>query len=91
VECERALLQAGAPVEHAMQDGTTALMLACQEGHADCVRALLEAVAPVSTIDNGSFSVLARACPDLPLLQLLCVHGVPRYELTELELDEMPE
>jgi hypothetical protein len=45
----------------------------------------------VNTIDNGGFSVLADACPDLPLLQLLCMHGAQRRELTELELDEMPE
>jgi hypothetical protein len=90
-ECVRALLEAGAPVAQAMQDGVTALMLACQEGHLDCVRAMLEAGAPVSMIDNGSFRVLARARPDLPLLQLLCMHGAQRSELTELQLDEMPE
>jgi ankyrin repeat protein len=91
LECVRALLEAGAPVEQAMQDGTTALMLACGNGHLECVRALLEAGAPVRRIDNGGPSVLARARPDLPLLQLLCVHGAQRCELTELELEEMPE
>jgi hypothetical protein len=69
----------------------TALIFACQKGHLDYVRALLEAGASVSKIDNGSFSVLACARPGLPLLQLLCVHGALRSELTELELDEMPE
>jgi hypothetical protein len=91
VECVRALLEAGAPVAQAMQDGTTALLLACVYGHVDCVRALLEAGAPVSRIGNGGFRVLARARPHLPLLQLLCVHGARRRDLTELELDKMPE
>jgi hypothetical protein len=85
------MLEAGAQVAQAMQNGATALILACQPGHVDCVRARLEAGAPVSKIDNGGFSVLARAPPDLPLLHLLCVHGAQRHELTELELDEMPE
>jgi hypothetical protein len=35
--------------------------------------------------------VLARARAVLPLLQLLCVHGAPRSDLTELDLDRMPE
>jgi hypothetical protein len=35
--------------------------------------------------------VCLHVSPDLPLLQLLCVHGAQRSELTELELDEMPE
>jgi hypothetical protein len=69
----------------------TALMLACQNGHLDYVRALLEAGASVSAIDNGSVSVLARACPYLPVLQLLCAHGAQRRELAEFELNEMPE
>jgi hypothetical protein len=87
----RALLEAGAAAAQARQDGTTALMDACVGGRLDCVRALLEAGAPVSKIDNGGFTLLAHARPDLPLLQLLCVHGAQRSELTELELDEMPE
>jgi hypothetical protein len=86
VDCVRALLEAGAPVEQAMQDGRTALLWACQQGHTDCVCALLEAGASVSKIDNGSFSLLASARPDLPLLQLLCVHGAQRSELHHLEL-----
>jgi hypothetical protein len=90
-ECVLALLEAGAAVAQARQGGFTALMWACQECHLECVRALLEAGAPVRKVDNGSFSVLARARPDLPLLQLLCVHGAQRCELTELELDKMPE
>jgi ankyrin repeat protein len=91
VECAGALLEAGAAVAQAMQDSTTALLLACHYGHMDCVRALLEAGAPVSKIDKGSWSVLSRARPDLPLLQLLCVQGAQRRDLTELELDKMPE
>jgi hypothetical protein len=91
LDCLRALLEASAPVEQAMQGGTTALMWACTQGHADCVRTLLEAGASVNTIDNGGISLLASARPDLPLLQLLCVHGAQRRELTELELDEVPE
>jgi hypothetical protein len=66
-------------------------MLACAADHVECMRALLEAGAPVSKISNGGLSVLAIARPNLPLLQLLCVHGAQRCELTELELDDMPE
>jgi hypothetical protein len=90
-ECARALLEAGAPAEQAKPDGTTALMLACREGNFGRVRGLLEAGAAVSKIDNGGFSVLAWARPDLPVLQLLCAHGAQRCELTELELARMPE
>jgi hypothetical protein len=91
VDCVHALLEAGAPMEQAGQDGFTVLIAACQNGHLDCVRALLEADASVNTIDNGGFRVLEQARPDLPLLQLLCVHGAQRREPTELELEEMPE
>jgi ankyrin repeat protein len=59
----RVLLEAGAPVEQARQDGVAALMWACQKGHLDCVRAPLKAGASVRKIDNGSSSVLARARP----------------------------
>jgi hypothetical protein len=90
VECVSALLEAGASVAQAMPDGYTALVWACQYGHLDCVRTLLEVGAPVSKISNGGFTVLVLA-PDLPLLQLLCVHGAQRCDLTELELEEMPE
>jgi ankyrin repeat protein len=89
--CVRALLEAGAQVEQAKPDGVTALIWACQHGQVDCVRALFEAGAPVSKIANGSFSVHVRAPDHLPLLQLLCVLGAQRCDLTELELDEIPE
>jgi ankyrin repeat protein len=91
LECVRALLEAGAQLAQTQQDGATALVLACMHGRLNCVRALLEAGASVSKIDNGGFSLLALACPHLPLLQLLCVHGVRRHELTEDELARMPE
>jgi hypothetical protein len=84
LDCVCALLEAGAPVAQAMQVSITALMLACQNGHLDCVRAVLEAGASVSAIDNGSFRVRLHA-------RALCAHGAHHRELTELELDEMPE
>jgi ankyrin repeat protein len=91
LDCVRALLEAGASVAHAMQNGITVLMTTCVHGQLEYVRALLEAGASLSKFDNAGCSMLARARPDLPLLQLLCVHGAQRCELTELELDEMPE
>jgi hypothetical protein len=91
LNCVRVLLEAGAPVAQAKQNGATALMLACRHDHLNCVRALLEAGASRSKIDNRGFSVLALARPHLPLLQLLCVHGAQRNELTEDELDVMLE
>jgi ankyrin repeat protein len=47
MDCVCALLETGAPLAQARQDGTTALMLACIDGHLNCVHALLEAGASV--------------------------------------------
>jgi ankyrin repeat protein len=44
----RALLRDGALADQADEQGTTALMLANENGHVGCVRALLEAGAPLA-------------------------------------------
>jgi ankyrin repeat protein len=46
----------------AKQDGFTALMLACLDGHMDCVRALLEAGAPVAQAKQDGVTALLAAC-----------------------------
>jgi ankyrin repeat protein len=43
IDCVRALLEAGAPVAQAKQDGTSALMMACGYGNVACARALIGA------------------------------------------------
>jgi ankyrin repeat protein len=49
-------------VEQAREDGFTALMLTCVNGHLDCVRALLEAGAPVEPAMENGDTALLLAC-----------------------------
>jgi ankyrin repeat protein len=48
--------------DQANEQGITALMVACQDGHLDCVRTLLEAGAPVAQADEQGFTGLMLAC-----------------------------
>jgi hypothetical protein len=55
VETIRALVAANAEVDHADNDGWTALYSAAQEGHVEAIQALLTAGAEVNHVVNGGF------------------------------------
>jgi predicted LPLAT superfamily acyltransferase len=58
VETLRALVEAGAAVDHASNDGCTALWVAAHHGHVEAMQALLAAGAEVNHVDNKGFTAL---------------------------------
>src|ERR1044071_9063799 len=56
-----AMLQKGAPLESADNNGRTALMLAAEKGHADTVKLLLEHGAKADTRDTEGWTAYALA------------------------------
>ena len=61
VETVRALVEAGAEVNHADNEGLTALHGAAAYGHVEVTKALLEAGAEVNRADNEGYTALHRA------------------------------
>jgi ankyrin repeat protein len=61
IECVRVLLDAGADVAQATQDGSTALLVASQKGHLESVRVLLDAGADVAHAMQDGLTVLMLA------------------------------
>ena len=59
MEALRALLAAGAEVNHVNNAGETALYKAAEQGHVDAVRALLQAGADINRATNKSRTPLA--------------------------------
>jgi ankyrin repeat protein len=84
----RALLEAGADVAQAEQDGETALMVACNEQQLECVRALLEAGANGVQPNNNGIRALDYACWKLETLQLLCAYAPSREEVRAHPMDD---
>ena len=78
LECVLALLEAGANVAQAAEDGWTALIFASAEDHLECVRALLEAGADVMQPHNDGTCAIEHACRSLETLQLLCAYAPSR-------------
>eukprot|EP00757_Euglenozoa_sp_SAG-D1_P022366 gene22366-8885_t len=56
------LLQAGADIEAKDQDGWTALLIACHNGHSDVVEMLLQAGADIEAKDQHGWTALMEAC-----------------------------
>ena len=71
-QCARALIEAGATVNHAA-NGATALMLSAQNGHEHCARALIEAGArkDLETKKGSTALSLARSNGHTALYALL--------------------
>ena len=59
--CARALIEAGAAVNHAAGQGETPLMLACQNNHELCARALIENGAKVDATEEDGWPTLMFA------------------------------
>ena len=77
--CARALLEAGAAVDHAAANGATALMLACAGNHELCARALIEAKAEIDKVGPQGFTALMFSASnghDLCAPTLLIYHPV---------------
>eukprot|EP00757_Euglenozoa_sp_SAG-D1_P016959 gene16959-22868_t len=56
------LLQAGADIQAKNQDGYTALMRACANGHSNVVETLLRAGADIQAKTQRGWTALMRAC-----------------------------
>ena len=65
VEVVRALVEAGASVDQARNDGVTPLCIASEEGHVEVVRVLVAAGASVDQANNDRVT---------PLLMLSLIH-----------------
>ena len=61
--CARALIEAKADIDKVQEDGFTALMLSCRDGHDLCARALIEAKANIhAKRDDGQTALgIARS------------------------------
>ena len=57
-EAVRALLEAGAEVDHADNDGCTALHAAAEEGHVEVIQTLLKAGADLNLRSHGRTALL---------------------------------
>jgi hypothetical protein len=84
LECARALLEAGADVAQARQDGFTALMVASSKGHLECMRALLEAGADVAQARQDGWTALMAASKagHLDCMRALLEAGADVMQLT---------
>ena len=69
-QCASALIETGAAVDVAANNGFTALMGACQYGHEQCACALIEAKAQLEAQQNGGFTALMFACQNLSLIHI---------------------
>lgn len=71
------LLESGAEVDRANQDGRAPLHHACREGALDVVRLLLEHGAAIDMADDGASTPLLHAClrGHLGVVRLLVEHG----------------
>ena len=74
VEAARLLLEKGAAVDAQMEDGRTALMLACTNGHVEAARLLLE---------KGADRTLPTPLGP-PLLEVLDRFGHPEEKVAQL-------
>ena len=61
-ETARVLLEGGATVDHADDEGWTALLIACLAGHTETARVLLEGGATVDQADQYGATPLLIAC-----------------------------
>ena len=77
VETLRALLVAGAEVNHATNSGCTVLQVAAQDGHTEALRALREAGAEVNQATNAGWTALhvAAHTGHLEIVHALVVAG----------------
>ena len=66
LECALALINAGAVVDMANNDGRTALMHACRSGHHECAQVLIEAHADLKLTNRGGQNALIMACDSPP-------------------------
>ena len=62
VDAARLLLDNGAAVDRATEDGRTPLYVACENGHVDAVRLLLDQGADVDRATNNGSTPLYAAC-----------------------------
>jgi predicted LPLAT superfamily acyltransferase len=82
------LLDAGADVTQAMQDGWTALLVASHQGHIECVRVLLDAGADGAHAKNDGATALMVASKEghLECVRVLLDAGADVTELSRSEL-----
>ena len=71
------MLEKGAEVDRADKDGTTPLIVTCQEGHVDAARLLLDKGAEVDRAKENGVTPLWIACQDshVDLARLLLDRG----------------
>ena len=71
------LLDSGADVDKAMDNGVTPLFIASRNGHGDAVRMLLDSGADVNRLANNGHAPLEAACfhAHMPVVRLLLTSG----------------
>ena len=62
VDVVRVLLEGGADIDKAIDDGATPLFIASQQGHVEVVRALVEGGADIDKARDGGYSLREGTC-----------------------------